>query len=137
MSRGRPFQPGNKLGRGRPKGSRNKVTHEAQKLFDKHAAAIIALAINKSRENAPILRMLASRIVPQQREAPLKLGNLATKTLEDLDLVSEILLEKAISGKIAPSDAQEISTMLENRRRVIETRDLNRRIKALEDSAHE
>jgi hypothetical protein len=36
MTRGRPFEPGNKFGRGRPKGSRNKRTAEAQALFDEY-----------------------------------------------------------------------------------------------------
>jgi hypothetical protein len=31
--RGRPFEPGNKLGRGRPKGSRNKAKSPGQDLL--------------------------------------------------------------------------------------------------------
>jgi hypothetical protein len=51
MTRGRPFQPGSHFGRGRPKGSPNKKTLQAQKLFEDNAAAIMALAINKCRED--------------------------------------------------------------------------------------
>jgi hypothetical protein len=29
MSRGRPLEPGNKMGHGRPRGSRNKISQEA------------------------------------------------------------------------------------------------------------
>src|SRR5260370_17933086 len=34
MKRGRPFEPGNKFGHGRPGGSKNKRTQLAQKLFE-------------------------------------------------------------------------------------------------------
>ena len=33
QTRGRPFAPGNKLGRGRPRGSRNKATLVFQKML--------------------------------------------------------------------------------------------------------
>ena len=33
MSRGRPFPPGNKFGRGRPKGSKNKRTQAAESYW--------------------------------------------------------------------------------------------------------
>src|ERR1039457_2850225 len=108
MSRGRPFEPGNKLGRGRPKGSPNKKPQHAQKLFDDNAAAILALAINSSRENPQMLRMLASRIVPRQRDLSVKIGRLPLKTLPDLDRASEVTIQKATSGKIGLSEAGEI-----------------------------
>src|ERR1035441_4950901 len=74
MSRGHPFEPGNKIGRGRPKGSPNKKTPRAQELFEQNSAAIMALAINSCREDPQMLKMLASRIVPRQRELPVKIG---------------------------------------------------------------
>src|SRR5438874_12972315 len=109
MTRGRPFEPANKLGRGRPKGSPNKKTVQAQKLLEANSTAIMALAINKSREDAPMLRMLASRIMPRQRDLPVKIGRLAMNTLDDLDRASEVTLNKATSGTIARSEALEIS----------------------------
>ena len=133
MTRGRPFKPGNQFGRGRPKASPNKKAQQAQKLFEDHSTAIMALAINKSREDASMLRMLASRIVPRQRELPLKIGRLPMNTLEDLDRASEKTLQKATSGKIALSEAQEIIDMVESRRRVLVAQDLERRLSALEN----
>jgi hypothetical protein len=53
MTRGRPFEPGNQFGRGRPKGSPNKKAHLAQKIFDHNAPAIMALAINSAPRPAP------------------------------------------------------------------------------------
>jgi hypothetical protein len=119
VTRGRPFEGGNKFGRGRPKGSPNKKTQQAQKLFEDNSPAIMALAINKSREDPAMLRMLASRIVPRQKDLPVKIGRLPMNTLEDLDRASEVILKKATSGKISLREAQEIFQMIQDRRRVL------------------
>lgn len=134
MTRGRPFEPGNKFGRGRPPGSRTKRTLQAQKLFEDHSTALMGLAILKAREDRQILRTLVAPIVPRRRELPLKIGPLALKTLEDLDQTSETILQKAAAGQISWTEAAAISTVIETRRRVLETRDLELRIRALEDA---
>ena len=134
MTRGRPFEPGNKFGRGRPKGSPNKKIDQAQRLFAEHAPTIMALAISKCREDRQMLRLLANRIVPRQRDWPVKIGRLPMSTFQDLDRASEATLKKATTGKIALSEAQEIFDMVENRRRVLVAQDLERRLSTLENS---
>ena len=133
MKRGRPFEPGNKFGRGRPKGSPNKKTQLAQKIFDDNSAAIMALAINASREDRPMLRMLAGHIVPRRKDLPVKLGKLALTTFRDLDRASEAILNKAGSGKISVSEAADLFNMIETRRRVLMAVELEQRISALEN----
>jgi hypothetical protein len=133
MTRGRPFEPGNKFGGGRPKGSPNKKSREAQELFENNSAAIMALAISKCREDPQMLRMLASHIIPRQKVLPIKIGRLPLKTLEDLNRASEVVLNKATSGKISLAEAVNINDMIESRRRVLESQDLERRLSALED----
>ena len=133
MTRGRPFEPGNKFGRGRPTGSPNKKTQQAHKLFEENSPAIMALAINRSREDPQMLRMLASHVVPQRRGLNVNIGCLPMNTLEDLDRASAVTLKKATSGKIGLNEAHNICTMIEGRRRVLETQDLERRLIALEN----
>ena len=133
MKRGRPFEPGNKFGRGRPKGSPNKKTQLAQKIFDDNSAAIMALAINASREDRQMLRMLAGHIVPRRKDLPVKLGKLALTTFRDLERASEAILNKAGSGKISVSEAVDIFNMIETRCRVLMALELEQRISALEN----
>jgi hypothetical protein len=133
MSRGRPFEPGNKCGHGRPKGRPNKKTPEAQALFEQNSAAIMALAINSSREDPQMLRMLASRVVARLREAPVKIGPLPMSTLSDLDRASEVTLQNATGGKLGLSEAREISNMIDIRRRVLVAQELDRRLSVLEN----
>jgi len=103
MTRGRPFEPGNQFGRGRPKGSPNKKTHLAHKIFDDNAPAIMALAINSARQDRHLLRMLASHLVPRRRELPIKSGRLVLHTLGDLDRCCKNHLERNTSDYEHPS----------------------------------
>lgn len=88
--------------------------------------AIMALAINQSRTEPQMLRMLASHIVPRQKELPVKIGRLHMSTIDDLDQASAVTLNKATTGKISLSAALGISDLIDNRRRVLETQDLER-----------
>ena len=137
MRRGRPFPPGNKMGRGRPKGSPNKKTLLAQELFEQNSAALMALAINRSREDNQLLKMLVGRIVVRTQEAPMKIGRLSFNTLEDLERASVRTLQRATGGKISLSEAQRLLNMMEQHRRVTMTRNLERRTRALETDGPE
>ena len=128
MSRGRPFERGNKCGPGRPKGTPNKKTLEAQALLERNSAAIMALAINRSREDPQMLRMLAGRIVARMREPPVQIGPLPMSTLADLDRASEVTLQNATAGKLGLSEAREVSKMIDSRCRVLMAQELERRL---------
>ena len=132
MTRGRPFQVANKFGRGRPKGSRNKRSQLAQDLFDQHSPAIMALAISRCKDDGQMLRLLASRIAPRVRDRPVRLGPLRIGTAAELDQTSETVLRQATAGKIGVSEAVDLFSMIETRRRVLVALDLERRLSALE-----
>ena len=132
--RGEPFEPGNKFGRGRPRGSRNKTTMAAQQLLFSHADAIVRTAIVmmvKDKDPA-MLRAGLDRILPVRREAPVNIGPLPTATISDVSKSSEALVKKATSGKLTITEAHGIADLLEGRRKALETEDLARRIAALE-----
>lgn len=61
--RGRPFQPSNKYGRGRPKGSRNKATRAAQRLLEEHSEPLVRRCIIEAMKgNMPALRLCMERV---------------------------------------------------------------------------
>jgi hypothetical protein len=132
MSRGRPFEPGNKFGRGRPKGTPNRI-NKAQKIYEDSSAGLMALAINKSREDTPTLRLLVKPMMPKERELPVNIGRLPLETLEDLDRASQKVMKKAASGKITVSEARRFCALIEDRRRVLLAVDLERRVQMLEN----
>jgi hypothetical protein len=136
--RGKPFQPGNKFGRGRPRGSRNKIAMAAQELINSHSlpvvrkALILALEDGKPAGQIAVLLAILDRIVPVRKEAPVNIGSLPTGTISEVSKSSEALVKKATSGKLTITEAQGIADLLEGLRKVIETEDLARRVAALE-----
>jgi hypothetical protein len=132
MMRGRPFEPGNKFGRGRPPGSRNKRTRLAGKLFEDNSATLMGMALMKAREDPQMLKMLVSRI-PRQRDMPVKIPLPPLQTLEDCDGASQMVIEKASAGKISWREALEMSAVIDTRCHVLESRDLQRRVTILEN----
>jgi len=131
--KGRPFEPGNKFGRGRPRGSRNKKTLLAQELLDSHGDAVVRKALMVGlRGDAAMLRCLLDHLLPRRRDLPVKTGPLPMGTAEELSQTSELVLKKVASGQLTVSAAREIFALMEARRQVIETRDFESQLRAIE-----
>jgi hypothetical protein len=132
--RGRPFQPGNKFSKGRPKGSCNKFDPEAKELLSQYSAPLmktmISMGLNK---DASILKTLGSSIL-KYSDQRICLGKLNAKTIEDLDKVSAKLLQLVSAGKLTMAQCIQLGEVIEARRKVILSTDFDRRIKALEQS---
>lgn len=133
MKRGRPFEPGNKFGRGRPKGSPNKKKQSAERIFDQNALAIMALAINTAREDRQMLRTLLGQVGRRMGDRRVKLGNFPMKSLTDLDQTSEMTLKHVAAGKLSIGEGMDVCSMIEVRRRVLMDVDIERRLRAVED----
>lgn len=130
---GRPFEAGNKFGRGRPRGSRNKRTLLAQDLLDAHAEPLVRKALLEAlKGDKPLMRTLLGYILPRQRDLPPKMGPLAMGTAEELSQSSEAILRDVTAGKITIYDARIMFQLFETRRRVIETQEFDARLRAAE-----
>src|SRR6266850_1308069 len=72
-TRGRPFQPGNSFGRGRPHGSRNSATIALQKLLDGHGEAITKKCALMALQGDPTaLRLCMERLLSPRKEQPVR-----------------------------------------------------------------
>jgi len=132
-TRGRPFEPGNKCGRGRPRGSRNKTSAAAQDLLEKYAEPVTKKCIAQALQGNPkSMQLCMDRIVPSRRELPVKIGPMPTQTLADVSQASELVIRKVASGLITPTQGQALAELIEGRRRVLETQELSERLGALE-----
>jgi hypothetical protein len=78
-----------------------------------------------------MMRTLLSHIL-QRTTGPLKTGPLAASTAQELDQSFEIILRKACAGQITLSQAQELASLIDVRRRVIDTREHEARLEAVE-----
>jgi hypothetical protein len=134
--RGKPFQPGNSFGRGRPKRSQNKGTLLAQQLLEDHAELIVRkLLVEAAKGDRSALRLTVERILPPCRDRSIQLPRLPIGTAADLDISNQRVVHAVTDGKITPSEGETVANILEGRRRILETRDLESRLQALEQSA--
>ena len=134
MKRGRPFEPSNKFGRGRPKGSRNKRTLLLQELLDEHAPALMRKCLVMALQgDGPLLRLLLGTKLPRPLDAAVKIGRLPLNTTDELSHAHRTVLNKLTSGLITPTQAQQIDALLESHRRFLETENLAKRLQSLED----
>jgi hypothetical protein len=107
VTKGRPFEPGNKLGRGRPRGSRNKNSLLTRELLDSHGEALVRKAVLQAlKGDVPMLRALLAHILPRRTEPPVKTGPLPVGTAEQISQSSQGVLQKVASGKMTTSQAR-------------------------------
>jgi hypothetical protein len=132
--RGRPFQLGNKSGRGRPRGSRNRVARVCQDTLDSHAENLMKKCVVLAYQgNTTAMRLCMERLMPARRQRTLQFKLPPIKTITDVAVASESVVSGVARGQLTPAEGQAFSAMLDDRRRVIEIQDQEPRIRALED----
>ncbi len=132
--RGRPFQPGNKFGRGRPPGSRNKVASVCQDTLERHAEILTNKCVYLALQgNLTALRLCMERLTPARRQRVLHFKLPPLKSIADLAAASESVVRGVTRGQLTTAEGQAFSGMLEGRCRIIETNELCPRVQALED----
>jgi hypothetical protein len=131
--RGRPFEPGNTLGRGRPKGSRNHEKSQEQRILDEFAPHVIrkcvALALKGDRT---AMRLCMDRISAPRRDALIKMKFSPIRKAGDIDQAAEKVTAAIRHGELTPSEGETLMNILESRLRVIERADLEPRLEKLE-----
>lgn len=131
--RGRPFQPGNKYGRGRPKGSRNKVARVCLDTLERFAPTLINKCVFQALQgDMRALRLCIERLMPARRQRTLHFKLPPVKTLSDVIAASESVLCGVTQGKLTPDEGQVLSGILDGRRRTIESQELDQRLRAVE-----
>jgi hypothetical protein len=133
--RGKPFEPGNKHGKGRPPGSPNRVVSDCQKLLDGHGETLIKKCLFMALQgNITPLRLCFEQLFPARRQRVLQFRLPSTKTMADLASASETVVRGVTRGLLSPSEGQAFTVMLNSRRRMIETEDLEARLRVLEEA---
>jgi hypothetical protein len=133
-------------GRGRKPGSRNRITAETLALVsDGKTPVSFALEIMKDESKAMDLRLNAARIAaPYLHSKPQPEPRLITFSLpnnfsspEGLSLIHANVLKSVAEGELSLEEGKEISIILENQRRILETPDIAVRLAKLEAAGDE
>ena len=131
------FKPGNKFGKGRPEGSRNRVTISAMNLIKGEEIALTRKAIEMARNGNPaMLQIFLSRILPPQpKDELIKLEGLPScNDLQSAKQLSSFLLEKLAEGKITPTQANVISGIIEKHINCLKVIELEPRLTVIEEA---
>jgi hypothetical protein len=132
-TRGRPFEPGNKHGRGRPEGSRNRASIALQTLLDGESQAITRKAIQMAKAgDTTAMRLCLERLLPTVKDRTLCIDLPIVKSSEDVWNALGRVLQAVSAGEITPAEGQTITGLLEAHRRTAETVALEARITELE-----
>ena len=130
----RPGKSGNPSGK--PKGTRNKTTLAIERLLDGEANAITRKAIEMAKAgDGTAMRLVMERLIAPRRDRAVPFA--LTKVQSPTDALGAVtsVLEAVAAGKLTPSEAAELSKIIDNFVRVAEAADLAQRIKRLEDLA--
>ncbi len=121
--RGRPFERGNKLGRGRPKGSRNKTEAAVLQLLEQSQMPVVAQIIRQALQGqlgSQRLLMAVYPTLPRPRSGRSRKGTI--QTFEDLVSLAEQAMQGLSLGEITPEEAKATLQALEQTGQLLKQR---------------
>jgi hypothetical protein len=130
-TRFKPGQSGNPAGR--PKGTRNAVTRAVEALLDGEAEKLTRKAIDLGLAgDMAALRLCLDRIMPVRKDRHLAFSLPAMNAPVDAVKGLASIVAAVASGELTPSEASELTKLVEGYARVLETVDHEERLRALE-----
>lgn len=121
--------------KGRPKGVPDKRT-ALRSLLEPHAEALVRKAVQLAlKGDTTALRLCLDRLIPaiKTRDEPVALGNLKGTLTEQ----GQAVIEAMGKGMLGPADAATILQALAAQARITELEELEKRLRTLEDWAHD
>ena len=136
--RGVPFKPGQSGNpNGRPAGSRNRATLAIEALLEGEAEALTRKAIDLAKAgDMQALRLCMDRLAPPRRDFPVAFDLPEMKTVSDAVLAMGALVKAVAEGDLTPTEAAELTRMVQAFAKIIETAEFEERIRKLEEATH-
>jgi hypothetical protein len=96
----------------------------------------VILALIKAAKGGDVaaIKLVLERVAPLPRNRPVRFAMPPIETAADLGEAMGAILQAAADGELAPDEATSIASLIETRRRTIETLELEERITALEQN---
>jgi hypothetical protein len=130
----KPGQSGNP--KGKPHGTRNKATAMVLNLMEGSAAEITQAVLEAAKGgDLSAAKMVLERLAPPMRERPISIDLPDTGTAIGCATAQGAILQAVGVGDLLPGEGATLAGIVENRRRSIETTELEQRITALEGGA--
>ena len=130
------FQPGNPGGPGRPFGSRNAATIALDAMADGDAHAVLTAMLEKAKAgDQRAAEIVLARVWPVRKGRPVTLSIPPIVTATDIVAALGVVADAMAAGEITPEEGASVASVLEVKRRSIETSELAARIEAIEKGA--
>ena len=130
---GRPFEPGHPGGPGRPAGSRNKASLILDQIAEGDAEAVLEKQLELARGgDQRAAEIVLSRVWPVRKGRTVNLSIPPLKSAPDIVAALGAVADAVAGGEITPDEGQAVASVLEVKRKAIETVELEARIAALE-----
>jgi hypothetical protein len=135
MARFKKGESGNP--KGRPMGSKHKVTLAALALLEGDLETITQVCVDKAKAgDLMAVKLILDKIIPNAKERPLSLQLPKIKSARDIPLALEAVMTAVSLGDINPGEGQALTTMLEAYRKGLEFTDIEARLRALEERSN-
>ena len=119
--------------RGRPQGSRNKVTLAIESLLQGQAESLTQTAVTKALEGDSIaLRLCMERIAPAPKDQPVSFSLPKMNNAPDASEAAGSVLAAVSKGELTPIEATRVMGLVDSYRRTLELTDIEHRLQALE-----
>jgi hypothetical protein len=126
--RGCPFPKGNA---GQKRGSKNRTTLVAEAVLRGDEAELVRKAIDLAKSgDGPMLKFLLDRILPKERSIQIELP--AIDSASDAVLALRSIFEAVASGRITPSEAAALASLLADYARAKNVGELEERLEDTE-----
>src|SRR3954470_4336254 len=126
-----PGQSGNPAGK--PKGARHRATLAAEALLDGEVEALTRKAIEMALAGDTVaMRLCLERIMPARKDRPVHFTLPKLETAADALTATAALVEAVAAGQLTPSEAAELSKLVEGFGKAFELHDFQQRLERLE-----
>ena len=132
--RGRPFETGNKVGRGRRPGSRNRRTLFAEMMEDHGETIIKQCQVQALKGDPTAMKLCIERLVAPCKSSRSRFRLPPLRTVSDLVKALPHIMQEVSRGRLSAQEGEAITSMLESQRRALETEEFDARLKALEQN---
>ena len=120
------FQAGNKLGKGRPAGSKSYAQIALEEIGQENAQAILNKMIECALEgDVAAGKILLDRFRPLRKGYPVHIDLPAIKTIGELMEANSIIIQQMGQGKLTSEETLGVQSALDYTRKLIETKELH------------
>lgn len=127
----KPGQSGNPAGK-KP-GTRHRITLLAEKLLDEDGEDVVKKCIELAKGgDSAAIKLIMDRLIPPRKDRPVMIDLPLIENISDASRAMAMVSTAVAEGTVTPLEAQVLSGVLENYRKVVESTKLEQRIAQLE-----